>query len=141
MLCAFCPRTIWATLVGFCRNRQNCRRTKCTEHASKKIRSSKRLGLYIFQKNAKSTFRNSVLTKWGASMNTRPFATGCIYFKKRIFKTFKVQMSRCRPFKVQILPFKDRILAFKVQTFFAIPVTLKGIRHRRTPNKCPPSCL
>ena len=30
---------------------QNRRRTKCTEHASKKIRPSKRLELYIFQIN------------------------------------------------------------------------------------------
>ena len=30
---------------------QNCRQTKCTEHARQKIRPSKRLGLYIFQKH------------------------------------------------------------------------------------------
>ena len=40
-----------ATSLGFCRNRQNRRWTKCTEHASKKIRPSKRLELYIFQRN------------------------------------------------------------------------------------------
>ena len=50
MLCSFCLRTMWATSLGFCRNRQNCRWTRCTEHASEKIRPSKRLELYIFQK-------------------------------------------------------------------------------------------
>ena len=47
MLCAFCPRTIWATSMGFCRIAQNRRRTKCTEHASKKIRSSD-LDIFFF---------------------------------------------------------------------------------------------
>ena len=52
MHCTFCPPTIWATSlwdsVEIVQNRQ---RTKCTEHASKKIRPSKRLELYIFQRN------------------------------------------------------------------------------------------
>ena len=47
MLCSFCPRTIWETSLGLYRITQNRGRTDCTEHASTKIRPSKRLALYI----------------------------------------------------------------------------------------------
>ena len=45
-------------------------------------------------------------------MNSWFLATGRIYFKRKVFKSFKVQISS----------FKVRILAFKVQTFSAIPL-------------------
>ena len=37
--------------LGFCRNRPESWRTKCTEHARQKIRPSKRLELYIFHRH------------------------------------------------------------------------------------------
>ena len=50
--------------------------------------------------------------KMGVSMNSWFLAMGRIYFKKKVFNTFKVQISS----------FKVRILAFKVQTLSAIPL-------------------
>ena len=49
MLCTFCPPAIWTTSLGLCGNRPESSADKCTEHASKKIRPSKRLELCIFQ--------------------------------------------------------------------------------------------
>ena len=50
MLCTFCPPTILEDFHRIPEKSPNCRRTKCTEHASQKIRSSKRCELYIFQR-------------------------------------------------------------------------------------------
>ena len=70
MLCAFCPQTIWATSVGSVHFAQNRRRTKCIEHASKKDRSSKRLGLCICQIQCESENR-------GRELNTTFFSQTC----------------------------------------------------------------
>ena len=55
----------------------------------------------------------------GVSMNSWFLVTGRIYFKKKVFNTFKFQISS---FKVRISSFKVRIWAFKVQTLSAIPL-------------------
>ena len=64
MLCTFCPPTIWATSLGFCRNRPESSADKMYRACETKIRPSKRLELYIFRNGLlKLHFRRTKLTR------------------------------------------------------------------------------
>ena len=64
----FVRRRFWAIFTQSQRGRPNCRWTKCTEHVSQKIRPSKRLELYIFQRKGPPKSiqeRQGVPARWG----------------------------------------------------------------------------
>ena len=81
MLCAFCPRTIWATSVRVCRNRPEPSPEKMSRACEKKIRSSERLELYSFQTSVSCSATVNDCSKFGSRVlsSQLPFSVrnGC----------------------------------------------------------------